>query len=521
MAPFLEFDEYLEAGQWATDFATFIKREDPGRALEVAQKALSQAGNAQAKAAAFAAVARGCLLQKEFLKAKEAAESAVAESAKADVKWQVAAQRVAAKVYMALFCFEDATKAGEAAVACGQKSGNQVVEAAALMTRAEVCLAKDRKQEAAKVARQAVAQFKECQNAAGEGAALEVVARICLATKKGSDALQAANEALGLFQGGENPEAEARAIMVVSKTKQALGDFQEAMELAQKAVDIFDKKQEKELQAVTLMQLANICFEGGESIDGWQYAKEALSLFREVGHNHGEASMICQVAKAHIEHGSCEEAVRIAEEGVSMCKDANYRAQSGAMLGVIASAHMGQITMARSDQQEQQINWKARLAGKEALGILQSVGDRVGEAQVLKTLATAFLNYGNAAEARAKAKQAIEIGKEIGNKRIEGENLLLVAQTKIIENKEEGARLARTAEKLLREAGDSSAAKNAGEVYDFIRDYGSAAKDDKVQKKAPAAPADLKTDITCDVEEGQRRLAYFHGFTARTIRPKG
>ena len=39
-------------------------------------------------------------------------------------------------------------------------------------------------------------------------------------------------------------------------------------------------------------------------------------------------------------------------------------------------------------------------------------------------------------------------------------------------------------EKLLREAGDSSAAKNAGEVYDFIRDYGSTAKEDKVQTLA-------------------------------------
>lgn len=76
---------------------------------------------------------------------------------------------------------------------------------------------------------------------------------------------------------------------------------------------------------------------------------------------------------------------------------------------------------------------------------------------MLKSLASAFLNYGNAAEARAKAKQAVDIGKEIGDKRIEGESLLLVAQSKIHENKEEGARLARLSEKLLREAGPNHA----------------------------------------------------------------
>lgn len=244
-----------------------------------------------------------------------------------------------------------------------------------------------------------------------------------------------------------------------------------------------------------------------------------MSLFREVGNKHGEVAMICQVAKAHVEYGSCEQAIHIAEEGMSMCRDSGDRPQLGAMLSVIASAHLGQIVMARSDQQEQQMNWKARLAGKEALAVLQSIGDRVGEAQVLKTLASAFLNYGNAAEARAKAKAAVEIGKDIGSKRIEGENLLLVAQTKIVENKEEGARLARMSEKLLREAGDSSAAKSAGEVYDYIRDYGKV-KDDKVQKKVSSAPADFKTDIVCDVDDAERRLAYFHGFTARQIRPK-
>ena len=67
------------------------------------------------------------------------------------------------------------------------------------------------------------------------------------------------------------------------------------------------------------------------------------------------------------------------------------RTQLGTTLNIIASAYVAQLPTARSDQQdfgsmniilftmmaarceEQQINWKARLAGKEALAILQSV----------------------------------------------------------------------------------------------------------------------------------------------------
>ena len=119
------------------------------------------------------------------------------------------------------------------------------------------------------------------------------------------------------------------------------------------------------------------------------------------------------------------------------------RPQLGATLNVIASAHVGQLRLARSDQQAQLgSHWlrnanairgatdqlegktcgqgsngcspKCQAPGKcnccfphlriwrlDGLGLgWAKVGDRVGEAQALKSLATAFLNYGNAAEAR-------------------------------------------------------------------------------------------------------------------------
>jgi len=330
--------------------------------------------------------------------------------------------------------------------------------------------------------------------------------------------MRSANEVLALYQGTSEKEKEARATLLVAKTKQATGEAQEAKELAEKVVDMFDKANDPLLQGIALKQLANICFAGGDTIDGWSYAKEALMLFREVQHRHGEAAMLNQIANAHCETGVAEEAVHIAEESVTICRELNDRPQLGRALLAIADAHVAQIRFAKSDQQEQQLNWKSRLAGKEAMATFQMVGDRVGEAAALKTLATAFLNYGNAAEARARAKAAIEIAKDIGDKTMEGENLLLVAQSKLHENKDESARLARLAEKLLREAGASSAAKNAGDVFEFIYNYG---KDEKTtQKKAAKAEPDVRTDVTVDVEEGKHRLAYFHGFTGRIIKPK-
>ncbi|CAJ1330883.1 unnamed protein product [Effrenium voratum] len=504
-----DFDESLKLASWAADFSQHLAREDVEQALPVATKALEQ-GDARGKAVAYSAIARAHLLEREFLKAVEAAQKGV-QAAQGDAV--AMAERTAAKAYLAVFRLDEAAEAADKAVSAAQGPA----QAAALTTRAQVCLARDKKQEAAKVARQAAALFKEQKEQQGEAAALEVLVRACLATKKGGDALRAANEVLAIYQGSASAN-EARGLLLVAKTKQALGDSQEAQELAQNAVDIFDKNGDRLMQGIMLKQLADICLAGGENIDGWQYTRAALECFRDVGHKRGEAATLCQIAAAHVETGVLEEALRIADEGVEICRQRNDRPQLGATLNVIASAHVGQLRLARSDQQEQQTNWKARLAGKEAMAVLQSVGDRVGEAQALKSLATAFLNYGNAAEARAKAKLAIEIAKEVGNKQIEGENLLLVAQTKIHENKEEGARLARMSEKLLREAGASSAARNAGDVYDFIRDYGAAPKESKKDK--PKMEADTKTDITVDVEENKHRLSYFHGFTARSVRPR-
>ena len=147
-----------------------------------------------------------------------------------------------------------------------------------------------------------------------------------------------------------------------------------------------------------------------------------------------QATTLCQIAAAHVDNGSCDCLARLLEEASSQfrlmvvegggsshrrgsgdplsrqqlqaplcCKlrianKDSVRTQLGTTLSVMASAHVAQLPTARSDQQErghryaqlalnmacsgvqssrllkeQQINWKARLAGKEALGIQQSV----------------------------------------------------------------------------------------------------------------------------------------------------
>merc|ERR1712242_686455 len=115
-------------------------------------------------------------------------------------------------------------------------------------------------------------------------------------------------------------------------------------------------------------------------------------------------------------------------------------------------------------------NAEARKKGKEALAIFQDLGDIAGQAKCLNVLSMAFLGFGNINEGKAKAKAAVQLCEETGDKIGEGINLLLVAQTRIYDNKDEAMRLARLAEKLLKETGEIEYMKGAEDIVEHIRE---------------------------------------------------
>merc|ERR1711941_1442 len=92
--------------------------------------------------------------------------------------------------------------------------------------------------------------------------------------------------------------------------------------------------------------------------------------------------------------------------------------------GAMALINNGAVEWAR----EANLNAEARKKGKEALAIFQDLGDLAGQAKCLNVLAMAFLGFGNLNEGKAKAKAAVQLCQEIGDKIGEGINLLLVAQ---------------------------------------------------------------------------------------------
>mmetsp|Transcript_40128 Transcript_40128/g.125207 ORF Transcript_40128/g.125207 Transcript_40128/m.125207 type:complete len:525 (-) Transcript_40128:126-1700(-) len=519
----LVFEEIVtDCPQWAKECVAFIATEDYGKAMVSAREnfeASCKNKDSKGKVFALLIIAKVHLGMGELYDAKEIAEKAFDVVKGSDAKLEASVKHTLAKVSLKLCRFSEALEVAEEASGMFSKAGSKAGEAAVLSSIAETHLACQKKQEAVKVAKQAVAMFKDINEKLGEADALATTVKIHLNMKRYEEALRAANEIVGIYQGGDDTARMGASMLLVSDVRKAMGETAEAEEMASKAVELFEDAMDRRAQAMALRKLADTCFANNNQTDGWTYVREARDICASIGNKKGEASALCQIAAAHVALGSFEEGGHIAEEGIKLCREEDYKEDLATMLWTVADGHMAEIMAGAAGPRESHLNWMARKKGKEALALYQHLGNLAGEVKCLNVLSMAFISYGNVAEGKAKAKSAVQIAKEMEDKEAEGLNLLLVAQARLYDNRDEALRLARLAEKLLKESGTPDEIKGAEEVVEFIRDFErTGGKKDKEAKIKLSDVQSEKTDITGDLEFGKVRKCYFHCFTARLAR---
>jgi len=521
----LLFDETANNGpDWAHSCMRHLACQDNSSAFEVARESFLNAcrtRDPEGKLVALHMMAKVHLFLGELHNASAIARKA--QEVVVDVPGDVVTlggylKRTLANIKCRLFKFREAMELAQEAISIFSDSGSKVGEAAAFSTLAKIHLAAQRRPEALKAAKQSLVLHREVGERLGEAESLEAIVRISLDLGKHDEALRAANELLGIFQGGDDTTREGAAMLVVAEVRAAMGELAEAEELATRVVERCDDALEKRQQAHALIKLAQFSFSSNNHTDAWTYIKEARDLFASIGDRNGEAETLCRIAEAHITAGSFEEGGFIAEEGTKLCRRAGLRKALAKMLHTMADGHIAEIGSGCPSARATHLNWDARKKGKEALAIFQELGDLEGQAKCEGVLAAAFLAYGNLMEGKARAKAAIRLCQEVGDKASEGSNLLLVAQARVHDNQEEALRLALTAEKLLREVGEPIHHQGAEQVVDYIRGL-DGVDDGADQRKAKSrAVKDEKSDITMDMEYDRTRAAYFHGFTSRTAK---
>mmetsp|Transcript_19316 Transcript_19316/g.41015 ORF Transcript_19316/g.41015 Transcript_19316/m.41015 type:complete len:714 (-) Transcript_19316:171-2312(-) len=169
-------------------------------------------------------------------------------------------------------------------------------------------------------------------------------------------------------------------------------------------------------EAVALLAVADATLAKEEAEDGLRAASEALSLLRELGDKEGEATALHIVAKAHFLRGAHPSAAALSWESVEVFRQLRHAFGEAASLELIGRAKQASDPVG------------ALRAAKEACALFEGLGEERLAAMAQGTIVSAHLQRGHVEDALPLAMQLLTSFQRLGDKRNEGEIMLLVAQ---------------------------------------------------------------------------------------------
>jgi len=167
--------------------------------------------------------------------------------------------------------------------------------------------------------------------------------------------------------------------------------------------------------ALALGQLGGVLIGRGQLAEAMSTLRESLELRRQVGDRRGEAESLNAFGAIFFERGHPERATRLWSEGVTLCRATGDREILAYLLNNIGEAH---IEEGRLDEAVTSLD--------EALAICKETQSLRTRATVLRNLGRVRLGQGDGATARQLATEALEIGRRVGLRVVEGQALCLL-----------------------------------------------------------------------------------------------
>jgi tetratricopeptide (TPR) repeat protein len=266
-------------------------------------------------------------------------------------------------------------------------SAADVVSALEVMTRA-YCTTQD--------AVKALAILKDCRSEFqrkgdrhSEVLITSLQAEAHLATGSSDEALSRAEEALEMAVQDRDRLAEAAALRAKAKVCSFTGNSDETVTLSKTVAHILYECKDFEGQGLELLTVAETHFYLAQYSECIATAKQAAKIFREVGHTNAEANALRMGAEAAWAQGSLnqvswrgkdEGALPMAREALELYK------KTGMVDGQVETCGMIAQVLLQMEEFEQ-----AQSAGLEALKKARESGNRVIQAESLKTIVNALL----------------------------------------------------------------------------------------------------------------------------------
>ncbi len=202
-------------------------------------------------------------------------------------------------------------------------------------------------------------------------------------------------QALESAKESHHRDKESRALLNLGSYYSEIGQLAKATEIYEEALAIFRERGKRRDEGIVLMNLGNDYTEMGQEHRAVEYYNQALKLSREVGHRAGEALTLYNLGYAYLQLGHINDARERYEEALSISSHIGENFVHAACL-----VGLGRLRLDDNQPQEAMVHFE------EALRLLDIMGNAQFQHVARASLAKAYLNRGDLANARKTAERA-------------------------------------------------------------------------------------------------------------------
>jgi len=251
----------------------------------------------------------------------------------------------------------------------------------------------------------ALAQFEKLGDLRGQSGALTAIGNICRVSGQPARALRCARLSLAKAQACGHTASEAVIFNNLGTIAHSLGDFAQAVTCFERALNLARRIGHRRIEMPALNNLGAACEAAGDINAALDWHRQSLALKEKQGDRRSLAISLNNLGIALKKLGRLDEAREHQERSLTLFLEVDDRWGQA-----YCHQEFGALAVARGDFTE------ARRQAERALELRHAMGDRLLEAEAILTLADLLLDHpagpGETDRARELAKTALAIGRE-------------------------------------------------------------------------------------------------------------
>ncbi len=346
----------------------------------------------------------------------------------------------------------------EAALKAARTGGDQLVEADVLIDLGATQTVSDDYPAAITSLCQALGLYRSLGHPLGEANALTDLGIAQRLTGDYAVAAVSLSRALELHRGLGDPLGEARALTDLGVVQNLVADLPAAAVSLTRALELYRGLGNRNGQVNALNYLGAVQRDTGDYPAAATSHREALALSRALGTLHGQANALTALGAVQSLNGDHQAAIASLEQSLELCRGLGHARGEAVALGYLGAAQLAS-----------QVHTAAGVSLIHALELFRNLGDRAAQAEILNLLGDLALASASPAKARIRHNEALALAVEVASPFDEAHALEGVGCCHLREGQaDQAAALLRQALEIYQRIGSPQARR----VEALLRDHG-------------------------------------------------